>query len=109
MSAGGPTTIRVRDRQVYRSSLFFFPNRTRNLFAVQQVMLDAGEDAAPVTTINRLVHNAANFYINSIATQNSVVNAAEQIEQPALFPHRGLAVGLLIVPPCFRFVLRHGS
>jgi hypothetical protein len=67
-------------------------------------MLDAGEDAAPVTTVDGFINHSANLYINSIATEYPVVNAAEQIEEPALFPHRRIAGRLLGVSPCFGFV-----
>ena len=86
MALGGPTTFRVGNRQVYGSRFLFLPHRTRNLFAVQQVMLDPGEDATPVTAIHRLVNNPANFDVNPIATQNPIVDATKQIQQPALFP-----------------------
>ena len=109
MAFGGPTTIRVRDRQVYGSCVFFLPDCTRNLLAVQQVMLDTREDAAPVATVDSFVNNSTNLYINSIATEYPVVDAAEQIEEPALFPHRRIAGRLLGVSPCFGFVVRHGA
>src|SRR6185369_10791730 len=81
VAACGPDTIRVRDRQVYGSRIILFPHRARNLLAVQQVMLDARKHAAPVAAVNRLVNNSADLNINSIATQNAVVNAPEQIEK----------------------------
>ena len=87
MTFGGPAAVGVSDRQVYGSCRVVFPHRTRNLFAVQQVMLDTGEDAAPVTTVNRFVNYTANLYINSVTTENPVVDSTEQIQQPALFPH----------------------
>ena len=108
MALGGPTTIRVSNRQVYGSRFLFLPDRTRNLFAVQQVMLDARENAAPVTAIDRLVNHAADLNINPIATQNPVVDAPEQIEKPALFAAGRVAARLVIVSPCFGFVWRHG-
>ena len=95
--------------KIYRSRFLFFPHCARHLFTVKQVMLDAGEDAAPVTTVDRFVNNSADFYINPVTTQNPVVNATEQIQKPALFPYRRIASGLLTISPCFRFVLRHGS
>ena len=106
-AAGGPTAVGVCDRKIYRSRLLFFPNGGGNLFAVQQVMLDAREDAAPVTAIDCLVNHAADLNINSIATQNPVVYPAQQIQQAALLPHRGLAVRLLTIAPGFGFVMRH--
>src|SRR5215217_1510563 len=105
---GGPTAIRVRDGKVYCSGAFFFPDCARDLLAVKQVMLDAGEDAAPVTTIDRFVNDAAHFYINPVATQNPVIDPAKQIQKPALLPLRGVAVWLPTISPCLRFVLRHG-
>ena len=107
MTTGGPTAVGVCDRKIYRSRLLLFPNGGGNLFAVQQVMLDAGEDAAPVTTVNRFVNDSANFDINFVATQNPVVYPAQQIQQAALLPHRGLAVRLLTIAPGFGFVMRH--
>lgn len=87
MTARGPTTFRVCDRQIYRSRFVFFPHCARNLFAVEEVVLDTGEHAAPVTTVDSLVNDAANFYVYPVATQNPVVDATEQIQQPALFLH----------------------
>jgi hypothetical protein len=107
MTARGPTAIRIRDRQIYRSGLLFFPHCARHLLAVQQVMLDTGEDAAPVTAIHSLVNHSADFYINSVATQNPVVDTTEQIQQPALFLDRRNAIGFIGIAPCFRLVLRH--
>ena len=87
MTARGPTTVGVRDRQIYRSGFLFFPHCARNLFAVKEVVLDTCEDAAPVTAVDSLVNNSANFYVYPVATQNPVVDATEQIQQPALFLH----------------------
>jgi hypothetical protein len=72
-------------------------------------MLDAGEDAAPVTTVYCFVNDSSHFDINPVATQNPVVNPAQQIQQAALLPHRGLAVRLLTIAPGFGFVMRHGA
>lgn len=109
VAAGRPTTIGIRDRQIDRSGLLFFPDSRRDLFAAQQVMLDAGEDAAPVTTVDRLVNYAADLYIDSITTENPVIDSTEQIQQPALFPHRGTTIiTLVVISPDFRLVLLHG-
>jgi hypothetical protein len=70
-------------------------------------MLDAREDAAPVTTIDRLINDAADLNVNPIATQNPVVDAPEQIEKPALFAAGRVAARLVIVSPCFGFILQH--
>ena len=107
VAARCPATIRVSNRQVYGSRRLVFPHRTRHLLAVQQVMLNAREDAAPVAAVDRLVDHAADFHVNSVATQNPVVDAPEQIEKPALFALRRLAVRLVTVSPCFGFIMRH--
>ncbi|HET7288413.1 MAG TPA: hypothetical protein VFI71_13120, partial [Pyrinomonadaceae bacterium] len=65
-TAGGPTAVRIRDRKVYGSRFIFFPNRGGNLFAVQEVMLDAGEDAAPVTTVYSFVNDSSHLDINFV-------------------------------------------
>ena len=70
-------------------------------------MLDAGENTAPVTTVQSLVNNSVNFYINSIATQDPVVDATQQVEKPALLAHGRFARGVLAISPCFGFVVRH--
>src|ERR1041385_486867 len=70
-------------------------------------MLDAREHAAPGAAVNRLVNNAADLYINPIATQDPVVDAPEQIEKPALFTAGRVAARLVIVSPCFGFILQH--
>src|SRR5687768_7455987 len=70
-------------------------------------MFDAGEDTAPVTTVQSLVNNSVNFYINSVTTQNSVVDSTQQVEKPALLAHGRLARRVLAVTPCFGFVMRH--
>jgi hypothetical protein len=72
-------------------------------------MLHAGEDAAPVTTVDRFVNDAANLYVDSVATENPVVDSTEQIQQPALFPGGGITITLMVVSPDFRFVLLHGA
>jgi len=70
-------------------------------------MLDAREDAAPVAAIDGLVNHPTDFYINPVPTQNPVVDAPEQIEKPAVFTLGRFAARLVIVSPCFGFVLRH--
>ena len=109
VAAGGPTTIGIRDRQIDRGGLLIFPDSRRNLFAAQQVMLDAGEDAAPITTVDRLVNYAADLYIDSITAENPVIDSTEQIQQPALFPRGGTTIALMVISPDFRFVLLHGA
>src|SRR5215213_829797 len=97
------------DRKIYRRRLLFFPHCARHLFAVQKVMLDACEDAAPVATVDCLINYTTDFHINPVATQNPVVYAPEQIEKPALFALRRVTVRLVTVTPGFGFVLRHYS
>ena len=110
MASGGPTTIGVSDRQIDRGGLLFFPDGARNLFAVQQVMLDAGEDAAPVTTVDRLVNDAANLYIDSVTTQNPVVDSTRADPAAGTVPSmEGSPSALMVVSPDFRFVLLHGA
>ena len=113
VAACGPTSLGISYWQINLRGLLFFPDGTRNLFAVQQVMLDAGEDAAPVTTVESLVNDAANLYIDSVATKNPVIDPTKQIQQPALFPRRGTARTLMVVSPdlgfVLRFVLPHGA
>jgi len=70
-------------------------------------MLDAGENTAPVTTIQSLVNNSVDFYINPVAAQDPVVDSTQQIEKPALLAHGGLAGGIRAISPCFGFVVRH--
>jgi hypothetical protein len=70
-------------------------------------MLDAGEDAAPVTAVDCFVNDSSHFDINFVATQNPIVYPAQQIQQAALLPHRGFAVRLLTIAPGFGFVMRH--
>ena len=68
-------------------------------------MLDARENAAPVAAVNRLVNHALDFHVDAIATQDALVDTAEQIEQPALFARCRIGSGL--ITPGFGLVLRH--
>jgi len=70
-------------------------------------MLDACEDATPVTTVQSFINNSVDFYINSIAAENLVINSSEEIEKPALLAHGRTARGILVDSPCFGFVVRH--
>jgi hypothetical protein len=71
-------------------------------------MLDAGENTAPVTTVQSFINDAVDFYIDLIAAQDSIVDATQQIEKPALFAHGRIAGLFLTVSPCLGFVVRHG-
>ena len=108
MAAGGPAAPGIRYRKIYGSGFFFLPHRTGNLFAVKQVVFDTGEDASPVTAVDCLINNPADFYINSVTTQNPVVDSSEQIQQPALLFDRRIISALPSIAPCFWFVVRHG-
>ena len=70
-------------------------------------MLDAGEDTAPVATIQSFINNSVDFDINSIAAENLVIDTSEEIEKPALLAHGRAASGILTDSPCFGFVVRH--
>src|SRR6185295_6124060 len=70
-------------------------------------MLDTGEHTAPVTTVQSLVNNSVDFYINFVAAENSVVDATKQIEKPALFSHRRLVGAFVSLSPGFGLVRRH--
>ena len=46
-------------------------------------MLDAGKDAAPVSAIESLVNDSADFNIDSVATEDFVVYPAQQFQDEA--------------------------
>ncbi len=108
MALGLPATVGVCDRKIYGSGFLFLPYRAGNLFAVKQVVFDTGEDAAPVTAVDGLINNPADLYINSVTTQNPVVDSSEQIQEPALFLDRRIISAFPSISPCFWFVVRHG-
>ena len=72
-------------------------------------MLDAREDAAPVTAVDSFVNDSSHLDINFVTAQDPIIDPAQQIQQAALLPHRGLAVRVLTVSPGFGFVMRHGA
>src|SRR6185503_13707475 len=82
--------MRIGNRPIDRSVVVFCPGVTRHLLASQQIMFDARENAAPVTTVKSLVNNPIDLYINSVAAENFVINAAQQIEQTALLAGGGI-------------------
>ena len=63
MTVRGPTAPGVCDRQVDHAGRFFFlaPDTPRNFLAPQQVMLDTGEDAAPVEPAECFIDIAADL------------------------------------------------
>ena len=78
-------------------------------------MLDAGENAAPIAAVQSLVNNSVDFDIHSFAADDPVVDAAKEIEQPALVEDawvrrsrrtRQGVVYRIVATPCFRFVHR---
>ncbi len=52
-------------------------------------MLDAGEDAAPVTAVEGFVNHSADFNVNPLALDNSVVYSTEQFQDLGLIPDAG--------------------
>jgi len=70
-------------------------------------MLDAGEHATPVAAVDSLVNHAFDFHVDAIAAEDAIVDAAEQIEQPALFARCRIGSGL--ITPGFGLVLRHAA
>jgi hypothetical protein len=72
-------------------------------------MLDAGEDAAPVTAVDGFINYSSHLDINFVTAQNPIIDPAQQIQQAALLPQGGLAVGMLTVSPAFGFVMRHAA
>jgi len=71
-------------------------------------MLDAAENTAPVAAIQSLVNDSVDFDINFVSAEYPVVDAAKQIEKPALFSHRRQG-RLVSVSPGFGFVRRHAA
>ena len=78
-------------------------------------MLDAGEYAAPVAAVQSLINNSVDFDVHSFAADDPVVDAAKEIEQPALVEDTGVrrsrrtrqgVVYRIVATPCFRFVHR---
>ena len=73
-------------------------------------MFDAGVDAAPVAAVDSFVNYAPDLNIHSIATQNPVIDPAQQVQQAALFSHGRIAArDAFIISPCFGFVVRDGA
>src|ERR1044071_6690690 len=62
MSSRSPALIRICDRQIDRSIVVSIPGIARDLLASQQIMLDAGEDATPVTAVQSFINNAVNLH-----------------------------------------------
>ena len=53
-------------------------------------MFDARENTAPVTAVKSLINNSIDLYINSVAAEDFVINAAKQIEQTTLLTCGGI-------------------
>ena len=106
MTAGGPTTARISDREIYRAEIVIRPRRTRNFFTAQQVVFDAREHAAPVTAVDGFVNHSFDFDVDAIAAEDAVVYAPQQIEQATLFARCRIGSGR--IAPGFGFILRHG-
>src|SRR6185503_3884682 len=75
-------------------------------------MLDAREYTAPVTTVEGFVNDSIDLDVDALPADDFVVDAAEQIEQPALFEdvrtrrRRRTGEIFVVATPCFRFVHR---
>src|SRR5687767_2993106 len=76
-------------------------------------MLDAGKYAAPVAAVQSFINNSVNLDIDSLAADYPVVDAAKEIQQPALvedaWVRRRRRTGFVcrvVEPPCFGFVHR---
>ena len=83
------------------------PRRARNALTAQQVVLHAGEYAAPVTAEDRFINHALDLDVDAIAAEDAIVDSAEQIEQPALIPRCRIGSGG--VAPGLGFILRHAA
>ena len=50
-------------------------------------MLDAGVNAAPVATIQSLINDAANLYVDPVTLYDFVINLAQQFQNQTLISH----------------------
>jgi hypothetical protein len=55
-------------------------------------VLDTGEDATPVSTVECSVSNSSDFHVDTISGKNLVVNISEQVEEATLFSSVGIGV-----------------
>jgi hypothetical protein len=69
-------------------------------------MFNSGENAAPVTAVERFVNYSFDFDVDAIAAENPVVYAPQQIEQAALFARCRIGSGR--IAPGFGLILQHG-
>jgi hypothetical protein len=83
-------------------------------------MLYALKDDAPVTAIEILLNDSADFKINSVPGQDFVIYQTEQLQESALISHIRMGVGSVTlsehvlfsrenafgISPCLGFVLR---
>ncbi len=83
-------------------------------------MFDTSKNAPPVTAIESLVNDSANLDINSVPAQNSVIYPAQQFQESTLISDIRMRSGsvkwiewmlitrecVVIIPPCFGFVLK---
>jgi hypothetical protein len=84
-------------------------------------MLNARKHAAPISAIECLVNNSADFYINSVPAQNLVIYAAQQFQDEAPIVDIRIWMGtaktselmifsretVFVTPPSFGLVLKH--
>lgn len=84
-------------------------------------MFDVGKDAAPVSSVEGFIHDAASLNVNLIAGEDFVIDQSKELEKAALVQDIRLdAVTLMLgeqtwiveafipLPPLLRLVLRHG-
>ncbi len=86
-------------------------------------MLNARKDAAPVSSIECLVNDSADFNINSVPAQNFVIYSAQQFQDEAAIVHIRILRGTskaserliflretdFVTPPSFGLILKHLS
>ena len=84
-------------------------------------MLNARKDAAPVSAIECLVNDSADFNINSVPAQNFVIYPAQQFQDEAPIVHIRIWMGtaksserlifsretVFVTSPSFGLVLKH--
>ncbi len=84
-------------------------------------MLDACKHAAPVTAIESLVDDSADFNINPVPTQNFVIYQSQQFQKSTLISHIRICMGRLklrksalfspaivfVISPLLGLVLKH--
>ena len=82
-------------------------------------MFDARENAAPITAIESLVNDPADFDVDSVPFYDFVIYSTQQIQDQALISHIGMGSvtpsehalfrreTAIVISPCFGLVLQH--